>query len=87
MNKPFITVFIEACVVGICLIPFTYLAGLLAQQLVSKPSLPEVCQSWNENYIMEINLFLAGFLFHLVFEYMYINKWYVDNYYQNLPLA
>lgn len=79
-TKPFTTVLIEACVVGICLIPFAYIAGFIAKQIVSKPSLPEVCNKWNENYIMEINLFIAGFLFHLVFEYTGINKWYAENY-------
>lgn len=81
--KPFIIIFIESCIVGISLIPFTYIAGLLARQLTTKPTLPEICSTWNDYYILELNLFLAGFLFHLVFEYANINKWYVDNYYTN----
>ena len=77
-----LTVFLEACFVGVVLIGFTYASGLIARNIVSKPSLPEICSTWNENYIMEVNLFLAGFLFHIVFEYTGINKWYVDNYYK-----
>ena len=78
--KPLRTVLIEAIVVGLLLIPFTYVAGYIAKMIVSKPSLPDICRKWNENYIMEVNLFLAGFLFHIVLEYLGINEWYAKNY-------
>lgn len=80
MTKTITTVFIEAIVVGLALIPMTYLAGWLSKYIVGKPSLPEVCSKWNENHIMEVNVFLAGFLFHIFCQYTGINKWYVDNY-------
>ena len=79
--KSFLTVLLEACIVGILLIPFTYIAGYLVTIFMKKPSLPEICSTWNKYYIMEINLFVAGFLFHLVSEYSGLNKLYVDNYY------
>jgi hypothetical protein len=82
MSKPFKTIFIESCVVGLLLIPFAYLAGLIAHKVVAKPSLPDVCSTWNENYIMEVNLFIAGFLFHMVLQYTGVNKYYVDQYYK-----
>jgi hypothetical protein len=31
-----------------------------------KPSLPEICSTWNQNYIMEITVFLAGMWFWFV---------------------
>lgn len=74
------TVFIEAIVVGILLIPFTYTAAFIIKPFTKRPMLPDVCKSWNKYYIMEINLFVAGFLFHLVLEYVGINRWYAKNY-------
>jgi hypothetical protein len=73
-------VILESIVVGLLLIPVTYFAGLIAREIVQKPSLPEVCSTWNENNIMEVNIFLAGFLFHLISEYSGLNKWYVQQY-------
>jgi len=79
-NKALSTVLLEAIFVGILLIPFTYVAGFVASKIASKPSLPDICKSWNKNYIMEINLFLAGFLMHFVFEYIGVNRWYAKTY-------
>ena len=78
--KSITTILIESIVVGLLLIPFTYVAGYLAKMIVSKPSLPDICKKWNKNYIMEINLFIAGFLFHLTLEVLGINEWYAKNY-------
>lgn len=50
---------------GIVLIPITYIAGFVAKMFTRKPSLPEICSTWNEFYIMELTLFFAGFLMHL----------------------
>lgn len=30
--------------------------------------LPPVCKKWNKNYIMEISLFITGFISYLVFK-------------------
>jgi hypothetical protein len=77
---------IEASVVGLCLIGFVYAAAILVSPLGLKPSLPDVCRQWNEFYTMEVTLFIAGFLFHMGFEILGINKWYVDNYYAAKPM-
>ena len=82
MAKSVQKVIIEAVIVGILLIPFAYIAGYIAKSFVKKPSLPEVCSTWNENYIMEINLFIAGFLFHIVLEYAGINRKYAESYFR-----
>ena len=71
-------VLVEAIVVGLLLIPFTYIAGALAKRLVGKPALPDICKTWNKYYIMEVNLFLAGFLFHIWAELAGLNKYYVQ---------
>lgn len=81
MSKSVLTILIEAVVVGLALIPIVYLSGTVASKVASKPSLPEICSKWNENYIMEVNIFLAGFFFHVIAQYTGLNKWYVDNYY------
>lgn len=68
-------ILIEALVVGILIVIIgtiiTYLLGNMF-----KVDLPPVCKDWNKNYIMEISLFLTGFLTHLAFEFMGANKWY-----------
>lgn len=80
--KSFVTVSIEAAVVGILLILFVYLSrNILIMAGWPIKDLPLVCQNWNDTNIMEATLFTAGFLFHMVFEYSGLNKMYVDNYY------
>lgn len=79
--KPIHIIIIEAIVVGLSLIPFVYVTGMVAKLVTKKPALPEICEKWNKYYIMEVNLFLAGFLFHIVFELLGINKWYAKNYF------
>lgn len=71
---------IEATAVGLLLIPCTYLAGYIVKLVGKKPTLPEVCSTWNEFYIMELNLFLAGFLFHIICQVVGLNSWYCKNY-------
>lgn len=68
-NKSFTLILIESVIIGLALIPFTYIAGYIAKFITKKPTLPDVCSKWNEYYIMEVNLFLAGFLLHLAFVY------------------
>jgi predicted alpha/beta hydrolase len=81
INMPSIQkVIMEAIIVGIVLIPITYIAGFIAKRLVGKPALPEICRRWNDYYIMEVNLFIAGFLFHIISEYAGVNKWYAQQY-------
>lgn len=60
---------IEGCVVGIVLV----IIGIIIRNL------PDVCKNWNKNYIMENNLFLIGFIAHMLFEMIGANKWYCSN--------
>lgn len=72
----------EAVFVGILLIIFVFISQFILKALGWPMSnMPEVCKGWNSTHIMEATLFLAGFLFHSVFEYAGLNKKYVDNYY------
>lgn len=75
-----VRVLLEACLVGILLIPITYLTGYVAKMIVSKPMLPDVCAHWNDAHIMEVNLFLAGFFFHIICQITGLNAYYVRNY-------
>ena len=71
MNK----LFKEAVFVGICLV----IIGSIVAFAVAKfntNKMPLICKNWNKNYIMEICLFLTGFIAHLLFEYVGFNKWY-----------
>ena len=38
--------------------------------------LPKGCREWNKNHIMEISLFLTGFIAHIIFELFGLNNWY-----------
>jgi hypothetical protein len=69
---------IEAIVVGISIIIFGSLMSFVAG-LFFKTELPPVCKDWNKNYVMEIALFLTGFVAHLFFEVSGVNKWYCKN--------
>ena len=69
---------VEACVVGIA----NVIVGSIVVFIIGKcfsTNLPEICKSWNKNHIMELSLFFTGFLLHIIFEYMRINKWYCNN--------
>jgi len=72
-TKSLQNVFIEAAVVGAGLIIFHELVKMIIR-LVKLDSINSVILGY-------IQLFLAGALFHLVFEYAGVNAWYVDNYY------
>lgn len=65
----------EATFVGI----LTALIGYVASALVKpyfKVDLPQICKSWNKNHLMEISLFVTGFLLHLFLEFTGLNKTY-----------
>jgi cation transporter-like permease len=72
---PLHRIFIEACIVGLLVM----LVGSVASKLV-KPyfgiTLPEICKSWNKKYVMEVSLFMTGFLLHVLLEWTGINKQY-----------
>lgn len=70
--------FVEALVVGVVMVIIGLIVGFaIAPQFRVK--LPQVCSTWNEKHVMEITLFLTGFLGHLFFEFAGANKWYCKN--------
>lgn len=71
-------IFFEAVVVGIAIVVVGTLVSWAMGSLF-KVDLPPVCENWNKNYVMEITLFLTGFLGHLFFEWSGINEWYCTN--------
>jgi len=68
----------EAVVVGIATVVVGSLVGFILGKYFSS-DLPAVCKRWNKNHIMEISLFLTGFLIHIISEYAGVNKWYCKN--------
>jgi hypothetical protein len=69
---------IEATAVGILTAIFGSIVGFILSKYFS-PNLPKTSTDWNKNHIMEISLFLTGFLVHIFCEYSGINKWYCKN--------
>tara|TARA_Y100000590_G_scaffold452872_1_gene596837 strand:- start:712 stop:957 length:246 start_codon:yes stop_codon:yes gene_type:complete len=71
-------ILIESSVVGILVVIIgTIISFIISKFIVS--DLPPVCKNWNKNFIMEICLFLTGFITHLLCEYLGVNKWYCKN--------
>ncbi|MBA42452.1 MAG: hypothetical protein CMF62_00395 [Magnetococcales bacterium] len=85
MERTIKQVLIEAIVVGI----ITIITGNIAVFIISKsldlkPKLPEICDTWNKFYTLEVSLFLTGVLTHLAFEYSpygNMNKWYCNTFF------
>jgi len=69
---------IEAVVVGISVVIIGTLVGYVVGRSLSV-DLPKLCKEWNKNHIMEITLFLTGFILHLVCEFSGVNGWYCKN--------
>lgn len=66
---------IEAIFVGIG----TVIIGSIVGYIISKYNsidLPNICKKWNKNHIMEICLFITGFMIHIICELTGINKYY-----------
>ena len=68
----------EAFFVGILMIVVGTLISFILSK-VSNKDIPPVCKDWNKNYIMELSLFLTGFVAHIICEYIGLNKWYCKN--------
>ena len=69
--------FIEALVVGIMTVIVGNIISLLIKQMnIFSVKLPIKCKKWNNFYIMEICLFLTGFILHLLCELFGINNYY-----------
>jgi|TARA_B110000259_G_scaffold104745_1_gene120360 hypothetical protein len=73
-----ISLFIEAFVVGILIVVIGSIISFVIGRLL-KTDLPPVCKDWNKNRVMEICLFLTGFITHLIFEACGANRWYCKN--------
>ena len=74
-------VLIEAVVIGSIVVVVAYLVGwLLGTMHILKVDLPDECKDWNKLHIMEVTLFITGFLMHIFFEALGLNRWYVQNY-------
>jgi hypothetical protein len=79
---PYVKLLIEAIVVGIFFAIVGIIASFIAKGFVPSAIAPEfkaACAVWNKYYVMEITLFLTGFLGHLICEAFGINAWYVIN--------
>ena len=70
--------FLEGLLVGIATVIMGSIVGYIVGKFFSV-DLPTVCKKWNKNYLMEICLFLTGFLLHIVFEITGVNKLYCKN--------
>ncbi len=53
-----------------------YFVGYFMRVFLPTTKLPVVCKRWNRYHVMEISLFLTGFLGHLLFEMAGLNRWY-----------
>ena len=65
--------------IGLIGVIILVIIGTIVGFIVSKfntNKMPQVCKSWSKNHIMEISLFLTGFIGHYLFEYMGLKKWY-----------
>ena len=51
----------EAVYAGILAIVFGWIASFIVRPFF-KVSLPEICKEWNKKRVMEVSLFVAGFL-------------------------
>tara|TARA_B110000261_G_scaffold164644_1_gene215636 strand:- start:5536 stop:5772 length:237 start_codon:yes stop_codon:yes gene_type:complete len=69
---------VEAIAVGILTVIIGSMVGFILAKYFS-PNSPKMSRDWNKNHIMEISLFLTGFLLHILCEYSGINKWYCKN--------
>ncbi len=66
----------EAIIVGFFIIIFGYIGSYLASIILPKTNKNEY---FNKYHVMEFALFLTGFIAHLVFQLIGINKWYCKN--------
>lgn len=68
----------EALIVGILVAVIGNLAVILVGKRFSV-ELPDICNTWNKYYTMEVSLFITGFLTHVFCELVGINLWYCRN--------
>ena len=68
-----IKILYQAILFGIVAILLGLILSLIFGFLV--PKLPEECSSWDNNYVMEINLFFVGFIIRFGLEYEPIRQY------------
>lgn len=56
-----LTLIKEAALAGILAIVFGWIASFIVRPYF-KVSLPDICAQWNKKRVMEVTLFVAGFL-------------------------
>ena len=66
---------VEAFLAGILILIIGTFVGFIMGRFMSV-DLPKACREWNKNHIMEISLFLTGFIAHIIFELFGLNNWY-----------
>jgi len=70
----------ESIIVGLVELLVGELVFLIISKVTKSP-LPEVCQTWNDNYVMEISLLITGICVHLLTELVGLNKLYCTSRY------
>jgi xanthine/uracil permease len=78
MNKV-VKVLLEAVLVGVGVV----ILGTIVSygiSMLNPVKLEKVCEGWNKYYVMELSLFLTGFLFHIIFEITGLNRMYCRHY-------
>jgi len=71
----------EAVFIGLTVVMMGYVASMIVKPYFNI-DLPEICKTWNKKHVMEWTLFMTGFLLHIIFEMMGINKSYAS--YRNI---
>lgn len=66
---------VEGISVGIVVVIIGYFVSIIVGKIMTV-DMPRLCREWNKNHIMEICLFITGFLTHVIFELLGLNKWY-----------
>jgi hypothetical protein len=76
--KPSFLLFFHSIMAGLISVLLGYIATFIVRPL--RIPLPEICKSWNKNHLMEVSLFLVGFILFLILYFTghitWNNKWY-----------
>ena len=70
--------FFEGIAVGVVVVVVGYFVSLIVGKVMAV-DMPKVCRQWNKNHIMELSLFLTGFLLHVGLDLIGLNRWYCKN--------
>lgn len=76
-QRPLTRVFTEGVIAGLILIVFFYIAQVFIDATgLFEVKTPQVCDRWNDKYILEATLLLSAVLFQFVSEYSGLNNYY-----------